>query len=463
MQRSFPSWVSLPAVLILGAAEVLGGDGIIRQPSIAPQAYDSPFERALPAEDLPSGQLRWKPVDRQPFQTGPMPQAMAGQSPATTSTLPGEEQPLAGVSTPARTPQRSVSGGLAIDATPTGVSDPVATGVPTQSWAQATAYQRPVPTDSGTRQFQLASRISAQIRQPATAAKPIDNLPQLEPAPGWQAVGNRLAGHWAECEKLLRRGAHMSALDEAEQAIVYLTRIIDAARNEHQAEPAWLNAQVAMREAEMFERGPQLAEDPEFLDRLVASHSTPILKHVDLSQMSPLIAAQYYRRYALAQLLQAAQGHPWASELFVAIGQCYQARAVAEGEQGGPLWYRALVYYKAAHEIMPSNVLAANQLAYTLLQLDRPQEARQILVPAVQQRATRENLQNLVEASRRVGDVATANWAMGRLAQLGQPTTGSPLPQVTEIPAELFARLSPYEASPQVSGPRTASAPTERR
>ncbi len=408
----------------MGAHPLSGGDGTIRQPAIAPQVYDSPFERSVPVEATGTSQLRWKPLEGR-----------------------GEERAV-------QSEEASGTARIAAVAAP---------GLDGSRWGRAASFRRQPSEESGSHRFQLASRISAQIRQPGSDGATIENLPRLEPPPGWQAVGQRLTSHWLECASLLRRGAHLSALDEAEQAVVYLTRILDASQNQHRAEPAWLNAQVALREAEEFDGGPQLAEDPEFLARLVASHATPILKRADLTAMSPLVAAQYYRRYALAQLLQAAHGHPWASELFVAIGQCYQARAVTEGEQGGPLWYRALVFYQAAHQISPDNALAANQLAYTLLQLDRPREAREVLLPSVQQIATRENLQNLIEASRRTGDAATAGWATARLAQLGRPPAGLPLPQVMEVPPDVFARLSPYEAIPQASGPRTASTPTERR
>ncbi|GIW97502.1 MAG: hypothetical protein KatS3mg111_0835 [Pirellulaceae bacterium] len=332
--------------------------------------------------------------------------------------------------------------------------------VPIQSAASPATADRTSRQSRGG-QATLAASVSHRILNSAAAPNIAESaLDPLEPAPGWRAVGEELARRYQRCSQLLHRGAHLSALDEAHQGVLFLCRVIDATVNKRVSEPAWLAAQTALDEADSFTAEQTLAYDEQFLRRLVLSHSTPVLKGVELRELSPLTAAQYYRHYASEQLHVAAMQHPWAAELYVAIGHCYQARAEADEVSSTRWWYRALVFYQAAHQLTPTNSLIANQHAYALLRLDRPHEAQQILLPfAMQPAADRAVLQNTIEASRRVGDNAKVNWAMAKLAQLPPPGASPTAPPVMEIPPQMFVQLSPYEASPYRRAAANANPP----
>ena len=272
----------------------------------------------------------------------------------------------------------------------------------------------------------------------------------IDTPPGWQAVADRLSQHIGRCEALLNRNAYFSARSEAESAILYLVRVLDLMDNRYASEPAWLAAQQALREADDFVGQQRLSTDRSLLRRIVDSHETPILKNGDLSTVAPMAAAQHYHIYALDLMLQATQRHPWACEALYALGRTYQAQAETEqGAKAEPFRSRAAVYYRGAHNIDPNNPLASNQLGYLMLQMDRPADAQQALIASIQAEPSAANLQNLAEASRRLGDRKLQNWAETNLAAIPSvPVPTHQIPVVMELDPKVFAAISPRASGP---------------
>lgn len=296
----------------------------------------------------------------------------------------------------------------------------------------------------------LAELVSAEImsdggNDAGRAIQPVDA------PPGWQSVGNELSQRLSRCESLLNKKAYFSAREEAETAVLYLVRVLDLMSNDYRSEPAWHASQRALLEAEDFSTAQRLTSDHGFLRRLVASHQTPVLKDADVSTLAPLAAAQHYRLYAQQKLGEAAEGHPWASEVIYALGRTFQAQAeVDERCDKESMRWRAVTLYRAACSIAPQNAVAANQLGFVLLQMDRPADAREALVASIGTRATTESLQNLIEASRRLGDTRTADWAMQHYVGMknASTATAAPGPAYVEVDPVTFAALSPYTIGP---------------
>lgn len=283
---------------------------------------------------------------------------------------------------------------------------------------------------------------------------------RVETPQGWQSIGQRLSGHITNSESLLRRGAFFSARQEAENAIGMLIRHIDLLDNQFRCEPAWRQAQQALREAEDFSRNQQALGDENGLHRLIAAHETEVLKGASLKDLSPLTAAQHYRAYAEKQLVEASQLHPWASELYYVVGRTYQAEADQDTNRVDSLRANALTFYRAARQILPTNAVACNQLGYLLLQLDRPEEAREALVAAVQLKSDEAYLSNLAEASRRLGDRAMQDWATNTVAVIRANRPRQPIvPSVIEIAPEEFKALSPMGIGPKVPQMQTNANP----
>lgn len=322
-----------------------------------------------------------------------------------------------------------------------------------------TATQSRLTADSNIpNRFQLASRISHQIRGSSEDQRSLPVQPSRNVV-GWDAIAGRLTTHMQKCDDLSRRGAFLSARDEANQALVKLARHLDQLTNQFVSEPHLDAARIALRESGDFANSQPIT-DAETLKEIVHSHDTPILKRGDFSQVSPLTIAEHYRTYSQYQLTQAAQGHPWFSDIFFKLGRTFQAEAdQSSGMASEYLRSQAIVYYRAALDVVSSNSLAANQLGYVLLQQDRPLDAQQVLVASVQSNPDGPALQNLAEASRRIGDSAMQQWATQSLAILNaqiQPIPG-PTTTVQVVDNSTFAALHPISVGPQPASQNPAA------
>lgn len=311
---------------------------------------------------------------------------------------------------------------------------------------------KPAKTEDAIKREKLASLVSNQIISRQTASRPAlaDQVRPIESPPGWQAIGERLAKHVANCEALLRKNAFYSARAEIEEAVLHFARVQDLMSNGYHCEPAWQAAQQALLESQDFSITQRLASDQELMRRIIDSHETTVLKQVDVSKLAPMTAAQHYRQFAQQKLLEASNYHPWAGDLFYAIGRTHQAQADNGEPDAETNRITAVTYYRSALALSPQNSLSANQLGYILLQLDQPLDAREALLTSLNTAPSAAGLQNLVEASRRLGDSRTMQWASQNLIALqAQAPPVSQTPAITEVDPQSFAALSPYEGSPQ--------------
>lgn len=302
----------------------------------------------------------------------------------------------------------------------------------------------------GSQRRKMAELVSSRIIASQPSAAPNSQpLRPISASPGWQAIGEQVSKRISRCNNLLLKNAFFSARAEAESGLLELIRAIDKAENRFHCEPAWLAAKQALKEADDFAIARPMATDRSVLRRIVDSHETPILKEQNLAGVAPLNAGDHYRLYALQSLLESSQGHPWASEALYAIGRTYQAQADNnDSESPRMLRERAAVFYRASYNTMPSNTLASNQLGFILLQMDQPIEAKQALIASVSVGATADSLSNLAEASRRLGDGQTMQWAASHLNAM-QPNGPPPqVPGVVEVSPQRFAAMSPNTVGP---------------
>ena len=309
--------------------------------------------------------------------------------------------------------------------------------------------------------FRLAARVSQQILGDGFA----DRHPTAQPigaATGWEAVGQQLASHLERSTQLASRGVFYSAREEANLALLQLARHLDLISNSLFSEPHIHAAQLTLREVADFAQCPRNTE-ADVLRQIVDSHETPVLKLTNVASVSPLTLAQHYYQYAESRLIEATRQHPWFSEILYVLGRTYQAEAdLQQGLETSALRAEALVYYRAALANLPTHALAANQLGYLLLQVDRPVEAQSVLIASVDARLDTPALRNLVEASRRLGDTGMQQWAWHQLAQLSLGCQSEPgLTNIQMVDPPTFIALSPYHSGPKsvVANASTASPP----
>lgn len=260
-------------------------------------------------------------------------------------------------------------------------------------------------------------------------------------------MGAEVSQRIARSESLMQRNAFFSAREEASGAMNYLAHILDSDNHSRRSHSALQAAQTAIQEAENFAPGA-VHLDQESLGLLIRSHTTPVLKDVDTRTLAPLTAAQYYHRFAEQNLVEAARGHPWCSEVLYALGLSFQAQSETAAASDTLLREKSLLYYRAALEIAPGNTLAANQLGYMLLGMDRAKEARSVLVQSIQATPTKPAIQNLAEAARRLGDQQTLSWISAYMQQSTPASTQVRTPMVTEVSPDAFVALSPYNSGP---------------
>lgn len=299
----------------------------------------------------------------------------------------------------------------------------------------------------------IGSGVEVVGEYPKSIAAPA--IASLENPPGWNAVEKSIREKLELCDTMLRRGAIFSARQTCWKGLEELCQVLDLHDPRSKRVESLRRALVAMREEEDFYRYSdiQLARG-DTLVNLCFAHQTPIIRNL-LEQdgspnmsFNPLIAAQHYRSYARDQLVQACDYHPWGADLLYALGKAFEKQAWEDRSRSALVHQHAELVYQAALETNPKQTLAATQLGYVLLQLDRPQEAQMVLVRSLQIAPSQANLQNLAEAYRRLNDATAVQWCVTQIALLqhDEQAKQTEIP-FTEIDPRQFAAISPRDAA----------------
>lgn len=297
--------------------------------------------------------------------------------------------------------------------------------------------------ESKMQRVSLAERVSNELasKTPRYSSRAPESL---ESPPGWAAVEQELKLRLERCDSLLRRGAIHSARDEAIQGMRRLCRTLDAHRPSLISSAALEKALTALREEVDFHN---LAGNfhADAIPSLVASHSTEALKGRPLDGVSPEIASQHYRNYARYEFVVASDGHKWSSDLLYAYGKTLQKEAELEPDRAFLLLAQSAACYQAATQVSPSQSDAASQLGYTLIHLDRIDDAYQALVSSIQQKPTANAWNNLAEIYRRRGAASDAQHATEQAKAIAdsQQNFSYENPEITELDSATFAKYSP--------------------
>ncbi len=309
----------------------------------------------------------------------------------------------------------------------------------------------------------LAGRVSANILHDDHHA--IVEAPRAIEAPaGWKSIEEDLRVRLNRCDELLRRNAILSARDEVLAGLRTLIRAIDLRTGVWAGEPSLDRALTAFEEDADFHdsiknptRGASTAD-------IVNRHTTPVLKNTDLNNVSPELASQHYRNFARQQLNLAGQQHPWAADLFYALGRTFERNADACSDENSRWRNQAIVCYEAALTITPTHAGGSNQLGYALLKLDRIDEAQAALNHSIQAKPTADAWRNIAEVYRRRGQSSQAEYAVNQVASLETVNPAARVPEVIQIDAQAFAGISPnqfvgHASANQVVSPAAQTAP----
>lgn len=284
----------------------------------------------------------------------------------------------------------------------------------------------------------------------------------LESLPGFESLKRELKLCLEKCDSLLKRGAVLSAREEASQGLLRLYRTMDLYRGHLYSESAYEKAMAAIREEADFQKilGGRLGSG---VQAAVDTHSTEALKNRPLESTSPEMAAMHYRWYARYQLVIASDGHPWAADLLYAYGKTLEKDADLNPSRANMFRNQAVVFYQAATQVAPNQSEAASQLGYALIHLDRMDDAYNALAASIQTKPNANAWNNLAEVFRRTGKVAEAEYAVQQATAMSSqaPQHSPENPEITEVDPAVFAKYSPMPTmmAPQnytPSGPLTA-------
>ncbi|HEV3137335.1 MAG TPA: hypothetical protein VGZ26_05510, partial [Pirellulales bacterium] len=238
----------------------------------------------------------------------------------------------------------------------------------------------------------------------------------------------------------------------AEQGAVYLARAefiaalkLIAQANDARQGTRWHSKAVtagflALKESTDFVSQNAGIEDAD-VAKIVSGHKTPILKRLDISEMTPMVAAERYHTYAQEQLSGAAAQQVIGSMALYGLGK---AAIAAAGNKSPDLEHtgQAKALYRAALMAEGKNYLAANELGVLLSENGQPQLARELLTRSISLSPQAATWQNLAVVHARLGERELAENARQQAIALRRSGRGVGGPAVQWVDPETFARMT---------------------
>ncbi|UUO05238.1 hypothetical protein M4951_17875 [Blastopirellula sp. J2-11] len=210
---------------------------------------------------------------------------------------------------------------------------------------------------------------------------------------------------------LAQRGAFFSARAELIQALRLLTQTLDTERHTHQYSDALAEGLLALDEASDFvPEGSQLEANIN-LPLLIQSHRTPILKNVDATQLTPLVAAQQYFSHAQDRLALACGGVPEASAALYGLAKLQPFLKSGSGGDKALIGPRSIALHQSAFLADPQNIMAANELGVMLARYGQLTDAKQVFISGLRQHSLAETWNNLAKVHEMLGEQDLAKLA----------------------------------------------------
>ncbi|TWT30035.1 hypothetical protein [Blastopirellula retiformator] len=210
---------------------------------------------------------------------------------------------------------------------------------------------------------------------------------------------------------LAQRGAFFSARAELIQALRLLTQTLDTERQTHQYSEALAEGLLALEEASDFvPEGSRLEADIN-LERLIQSHRTQILKKVDASQLTPLVAAQQYFSHAQDRLAIACGGVPESSAALYGLAKLQPYLKSGSGGDKALIGPRSIALHQSAFLADPNNILAANELGVLLARYGQLSDAKQVFVKGLRSHSLADTWNNLAKVHEMLGENEMASLA----------------------------------------------------
>ncbi|WP_443217400.1 tetratricopeptide repeat protein [Rhodopirellula sp. P2] len=321
-------------------------------------------------------------------------------------------------------------------------------------------------------------RSQQTFSRPMPASDPINHHARTAEL-AQSAVDQLRSAHFAA-----RRGAFHSAKESATQTLRIIASLRDSQTGGNLHTTQLNEAITAIRESTDF-TGRYGPVDQAALNRLVEVHKTPALHGVNTSTLTAERAIEAYLNYARQRWVEATIGGPLAAEATMILADLEAATLtpqsnsdLTEARSRLHASELALMYRRAAVEIGPDNPQATAELGRNLLRRSMPAIAKELLLLSVQQKPTRQSVEDLMRAASQSGDAQLAAECQQQLASTNLPSelpvqmmspsqfakTHQQFAAVNHTPAQRPSSPSNVRAGqPAPQGhPQTASLPTSR-
>lgn len=219
-------------------------------------------------------------------------------------------------------------------------------------------------------------------------------------------------------EELAARGAIYAARAKFIEALNVVALALDAEHREQRHGNAMKAGLRALDEADDFTQVGPLTSASLNLEVLVAKHQTPVLHGTDVSNLSPVHAAQQYYRYVREQLALCGEGVPAASAALCALGRTWSVSPNGTEADRTSGTAKAIALHQAALTIDPRNHSAANELGVLMVRCGRLQAAHDLFVRSLKVKETPACWYNISRVFEDLGDAENARRARARYAQL---------------------------------------------
>ncbi|WP_236695911.1 tetratricopeptide repeat protein [Rhodopirellula islandica] len=317
-------------------------------------------------------------------------------------------------------------------------------------------------------------RSQQTFSRPMPASDPINHHARTAEL-AQSAVDQLRSAHFAA-----RRGAFHSAKESATQTLRIIASLRDSQMGGNLHTSQLNEAITAIRESTDF-TGRYGPVDQAALQRLVDVHKTPALHGVNTSSLTAERAIEAYLNHARQRWVEATVGGPLAAEATLILADLEAATLTPQSSDLTESRSRlhaselALMYRRAAVEIGPDNPQATAELGRNLLRRSMPAIAKELLLLSVQQKPTRQSVEDLMRAASQSGDAQLAAECQQQLASTNLPSelpiqvlsptqfskTNQQFAAANSTPTHSLSSQASARAG-QSAYPQTASRPTSR-
>ena len=336
------------------------------------------------------------------------------------------------------------------------------TNTDSESAAPREGGLQPVPVDKAIVAPPAKIPVAAKPHGQSGDDQPYTTLPWHQPtrrSPELVAAMKRANARVLRGYELASRGALFAGRSEFIGAVKIIALAHDTQDGTRRHSKAAAAGLTALEEAEDFARHAQSLRTVD-ISNIIIPHTTPVLKEIDTSDLTPDAAARCYYNYAQEQLSASVAQELCGSMALYAMGKVAMVDAKQKRKVGSNLG-QAMTLYRAALIANPKNFRAANELGVLLAENGQFELARDLLIRSVSESPQVTTWNNLAAIHARIGEGQLADRAKRRALALqsgnARPTQA---PAVEWVDPTTFASTTSASDALPVAGTFPKQAPT---